>query len=267
MFLSKQLNLFIAMAEEKSYKKAAERLYLTVPPVFKMLKEIEEWAECKLFENLNGRLLMTREGQELYNTLFPIYRELHNVKVKKTYKTYKTKVISLTSNSPDSDIVTDLSLHLLKDNITFVNIKNEKERLLGSDIHVSTTKKKHDDNITEFTLEESMRIWFSNNKNINLSNVFLAQDHRFYGSTFYHSILNNLQEIGYKENGIIIDNIKVRKDMVSRGIAASIDSCSWGKDIKNIFSSEMAVKKKTFIYVRNNILEDVIISLNSFVLS
>ncbi|UIM87352.1 helix-turn-helix domain-containing protein [Yersinia ruckeri] len=126
MFLSKQLNLFIAMAEEKSYKKAAERLYLTVPPVFKMLKEIEEWAECKLFENLNGRLLMTREGQELYNTLFPIYRELHNVKVKKTYKTYKTKVISLTSNSPDSDIVTDLSLHLLKDNITFVNIKMRK---------------------------------------------------------------------------------------------------------------------------------------------
>ncbi|MGP2514551.1 helix-turn-helix domain-containing protein [Yersinia sp. 2545 StPb PI] len=49
LFLSKQLNLFIAMAEEKSYKKAAERLFLTVPPVFKMLKEIEGWAECKLF--------------------------------------------------------------------------------------------------------------------------------------------------------------------------------------------------------------------------
>lgn len=264
MFLSKQLNLFIAMAEEKSYKKAAERLFITVPPVFKMLKEIESWAGCKLFENLNGVFLITREGQELYNALLPVYRELQNVKIKQTNK---TKVISLTSDTPDSEIVTDLSLHLLRDKITFVNIKNEKERLLGSDIHVSTAKKKHDANITEFTLKESMRIWFSKDINTNLSNVLLAQDHGFYESAFYRLIVKNLQEIGYKDNGIIIDNIKVRKDMVMRGMAISIDSCSWGKDINNISSSEMSEKKETFIYVRNNILEDVIISLNDFILS
>ncbi|MGP2514552.1 hypothetical protein [Yersinia sp. 2545 StPb PI] len=207
---------------------------------------------------------MTRDGQELYDILSPIYRELHNIKVKKMDR---TKVISLTSDSPDSDIVTDLSFHLLKDGITFFNIKNEKNRLLGSDIHVSTTKKKHDDNITEFTFKESMMIWFSKNENINLSNVLLVQDHGFYDSVFYRSILKDLQDMGYNDNGIIIDNIKVRRNMVIQGVAASIDSYTWGKDIKNISSSEVPDKKETFIYVRNNILEDVRISLNNFVLS
>lgn len=38
MFSSKELKAFIATAEEGSLKKAADRLFLTIPPVCRMIK-------------------------------------------------------------------------------------------------------------------------------------------------------------------------------------------------------------------------------------
>ncbi|MDQ9128541.1 LysR family transcriptional regulator [Serratia fonticola] len=264
LFLSKQLNVFIIIAEEKSYSKAAKRLFLTVPPVFKMLREIEEWIGAKLFENVNGTLLMTKEGQEFYNVLHPVYLELINIKTKKILK---SKKISLTSDDINSDLTTDLCFYLISHHINFLSIREENKLLPAGDIHVSTTKQKYGDDTSEITVKERMAIWCLKKLNNESSEILLVQDNLFYQGKFYNGILKYTQEIGRKVNGIIIDNVKVRKNIVARGIAVSIDNFSWWENNKNISRIEIPQERETFIYIKKTVFDIVNPLINKMISS
>jgi DNA-binding transcriptional LysR family regulator len=63
----KQLIGFVTAVECGSINKAAERLYTTQPNISKIIKSLEKELGCNLFERTNHGLVMTPQGQRLFN--------------------------------------------------------------------------------------------------------------------------------------------------------------------------------------------------------
>ena len=61
----KQLNVFTAIAQEKTMTKAAERLFITKPAVSLSLSELEKNLGYKVFDHVNTRLVFNSEGRHL----------------------------------------------------------------------------------------------------------------------------------------------------------------------------------------------------------
>jgi len=62
---SKDLETFIAVAEDRSFSRAAERLHLTQPAVTKRIKRLEENLATALFDRIGRRVELTQGGRLL----------------------------------------------------------------------------------------------------------------------------------------------------------------------------------------------------------
>lgn len=80
MFVSKSMRAFITIAQEKSLKKAAFRLNLTVPPLSRMIKIIEEEIGRKLLIIERNNIKLTEYGEKIFNEIYPFYISLEKIK-------------------------------------------------------------------------------------------------------------------------------------------------------------------------------------------
>ncbi|MFY3547991.1 LysR family transcriptional regulator [Achromobacter insolitus] len=62
---TRQLRIFVLLAETLSFQKTAERLHVTQPTLSKLLKETEETLGVKLFERTTRMVRLSREGQDI----------------------------------------------------------------------------------------------------------------------------------------------------------------------------------------------------------
>jgi len=72
-------NVFLAVAENLSFSKAAEELFISQPAVTNHIKELESKLNVTLFERKGNKIYLTEAGKIAYNHLKPIrqlYREL-----------------------------------------------------------------------------------------------------------------------------------------------------------------------------------------------
>lgn len=58
--------IFCCVYEEKSFSKAAERLFLTQPTISEHIKSLESYFDTKLFDRLGRQIAPTRAGELLY---------------------------------------------------------------------------------------------------------------------------------------------------------------------------------------------------------
>lgn len=65
----KQLEAFILVAEEENFTKAAKALFMTQPAISFQIKALEEHFQCRLFERLEKRTILTEAGQTIYPTV------------------------------------------------------------------------------------------------------------------------------------------------------------------------------------------------------
>ncbi len=65
MFSSKQLYLFSVVAEERSFSRAAKRLFLTQPAVSIQIKRLEQQVGMALFDRSGREITLTEAGEEL----------------------------------------------------------------------------------------------------------------------------------------------------------------------------------------------------------
>ena len=72
----RQLRVFEAAAENRSFSKAAEALHLTQPGVSMHIKELESHAGLPLFERVGRKLFVTEAGQELLVRASEVIRSL-----------------------------------------------------------------------------------------------------------------------------------------------------------------------------------------------
>lgn len=61
----RQLRCFIVLAEERNYRRAAERLYMTQPPLTRQIRLLEELFGVALFERDRQGVSLTPEGESL----------------------------------------------------------------------------------------------------------------------------------------------------------------------------------------------------------
>lgn len=76
----RHLRYFVAVAEEKSFNKAAERLYISQPPLSRQIKQLEEEIGVTLIDRDNRPLKLTEAGEFFYEHAIQILRKSDNLR-------------------------------------------------------------------------------------------------------------------------------------------------------------------------------------------
>ncbi len=78
----RQLRYFIAVAEELSFSRAAERLHVSQPPLSVHVKGLEEDLGIRLFDRSNRGVTLTAAGQVFYDEIRTVLRRLEQARLK-----------------------------------------------------------------------------------------------------------------------------------------------------------------------------------------
>lgn len=73
------LNVFIEVAKAGNITKAAEKLYISQPAITKAIKQLESEIGGSLFERKNKGVILTPEGEAIYNKVKPLLEDLAGV--------------------------------------------------------------------------------------------------------------------------------------------------------------------------------------------
>lgn len=77
----KQLEYFIAVAEELHFGRAAERLGIAQPPLSRQIKQFEDELEARLFIRGRNQIMLTQAGEKFFIRAQDILREINSAKL------------------------------------------------------------------------------------------------------------------------------------------------------------------------------------------
>jgi DNA-binding transcriptional LysR family regulator len=112
----RHLRYFLKIAEEKNFSKAAEKLYISQPPLSRQIKELENEIKAKLFDRNNKKVELTEAGKFFESEIRQLLSSLERI-------TSKTRKISENVNgefriayisSTFSGIISELVKYLSK---------------------------------------------------------------------------------------------------------------------------------------------------------
>lgn len=76
-FELRHLRTFMAISEELSFRKAADKLHIAQPALSRQIAQLEEALECQLFDRQKRRIRLTAAGEFLYHKLPKLINQLH----------------------------------------------------------------------------------------------------------------------------------------------------------------------------------------------
>lgn len=111
----RHLRYFLKVAEEKNFSKAAEKLFISQPPLSRQIKELELELNARLFDRNNKKVELTNAGKYFETEVRQILQNLERVKLK-TQKIsenvsgeFNIAYISSTFSGTISDLIKHLS--------------------------------------------------------------------------------------------------------------------------------------------------------------
>lgn len=91
----RHLRYFVAVAEEKSFNKAAERLFISQPPLSRQIKQLEEEIGVTLIDRDNRPLKLTEAGEFFYDHAIQILAKSEKLKAMTMRKANSDNSISI----------------------------------------------------------------------------------------------------------------------------------------------------------------------------
>src|SRR3954467_8830640 len=78
----RHLKYFLAVAEELNFTKAAEKLFISQPPLSRQIMELEEEIQARLFIRNNKKVELTEAGKYLEKEVKALFQNLERISIK-----------------------------------------------------------------------------------------------------------------------------------------------------------------------------------------
>jgi DNA-binding transcriptional LysR family regulator len=120
----RHLKYFLAVAEELNFTKAAEKLFISQPPLSRQIIELEEEIQAKLFIRNNKKVALTEAGEYFEKEVQNLFKDLEriSVKTKKIAENVSGEFRIAYISSIYSAVISELIKHL-KEQFPYVNFK------------------------------------------------------------------------------------------------------------------------------------------------
>jgi len=120
----RHLKYFLAVAEELNFTKAAEKLFISQPPLSRQIAELEEEIQARLFTRNNKKVALTEAGKYFKDEVTALFQNLERItaKTKKIAENVSGEFRIAYISSIYSAVISDLIKHL-KEQFPYVNFK------------------------------------------------------------------------------------------------------------------------------------------------
>ncbi|HKN03543.1 MAG TPA: LysR family transcriptional regulator [Buttiauxella sp.] len=120
---NKLLKSFIMLAQSKSYREAAEKLFITQPTLSKQINLLEQELGLSLFDRDNRGAILSKEGEMLYRNALVLFEQInHFLCIAKKIRTGKTGNINIGYTSSFLNIIPEV-VNSFKRQYPNINIK------------------------------------------------------------------------------------------------------------------------------------------------
>lgn len=152
---NKLLKSFIVLAQSKSYREAAEKLFITQPALTKQINLLEQELDLSLFERDNHGASLSTEGEMLYRHALTLDEQFnHFICISKKIRTGKTGNLNIGYTSSFLNIVPDM-VNMFNRQYPNVNIKliemssvQQEQELLRGRIDLGFMRKSENDSLS-----------------------------------------------------------------------------------------------------------------------
>lgn len=152
---NKLLKSFIVLAKSKSYREAAEKLFITQPALTKQIKSLEQGLHLSLFVRDNHGTKLSIEGEMLYRSALVLDEQInHFTCVAKKIRTGKTGSINIGYTSSFlnifPDIVSAFNRQYPNININLIEMSSaqQEEELLKGSIDLGFMRKSENESLS-----------------------------------------------------------------------------------------------------------------------
>lgn len=120
----RHLKYFLAVAEELNFTKAAEKLFISQPPLSRQIMELEDELQAKLFIRNNKKVQLTEAGKYFEKEVKAIFQNLEQIstKTKKIAENVSGEFRIAYISSIYSSVISEL-IQYLKEQFPYVNFK------------------------------------------------------------------------------------------------------------------------------------------------
>lgn len=224
-FVARKIEYFIAVAQEGSLTAAANKKFVTVPPVCKLISELEEEVGRKLFFRKGKGMQLTRDGKLLYDEIITHYNALND-----TFSRLNSRhTIQFDIYGPFPTFLEDICHQNFKPETgTLIEVNRRKDTddedgVSNADFIYRTSPLSHPNNYEVLKARENSIILYSNKiDNLDIQNLPFIQNPHLCDTEIYKELHKKLVSIGFSDKVIGIDNEELRKDIVTRGDGISL---------------------------------------------
>lgn len=248
----RHLKYFIKVAEELNFSRAAEKLFISQPPLSRQIKELEDELGSRLFNRSNKKVELTNAGKYFKHEADLILMQLEKaaIQTKKISDNISGEFRIAYISSTFSGTVSNLLKHLSK-KYPFVNFKLYE---VGTVKQIAALEQgKIDLGILRApvnSLKIKTQLWFNDgyalvyNKNqftlsndgdlINLCKATFVFFNKDYAPNYYNSLIEICTSYGFTPNVVHeSNNINSIIQLVSNGLGVSIVPASMSENYKN----------------------------------
>lgn len=266
--------VFCALFEEGSIRKAAHRLFLSQPTVSNVLRQMEQHFRGALFERSYGRLLSTELGKSVFRTaieILELHYSLEGLGAGSSGKEYRIGTYNTFAEGPllgaidhvQTTLGTRISAEIANHDTLVTALKHRRIDFAVTDMPV------FDDEIRQYRLFTDLLMFFCCETYECPAELQLGDLTKYplitreKGTGDYYTLRQHFSEIGYyfrpyvstASNTVLFQSVRD-----SRGIGCCSKSCyestSGGSELRRIAVADVSIEKTRYLCVMKDDLKD-----------